>query len=249
MATHVHLHFRDKEFEEQSHPRGKAGKFVAKGTGVAKKGVQAVKKVAGKAAVETKRRLANLTQEDYEVLEKNLHHPKSTPRKKTAAVVLGFAKSVPQLVRNHLKEEKHKAIFAAKALKSMSTGKRPTPEELKGLRQFGVTVLLSAGSMAAHGDATGTVAHIISAFAQELAHHSVIEHSAKLGLGATRFARMKTRLRRQQKSGTGDAAALTDEDYGLLGDYLKTLASVVENKRISDDRSAELLDKRRATTR
>lgn len=250
LTTHVHIHVRTRDyspFEESKHPRGKGGKFAPKGTSRVKAAVETATKRTALAA-------KNFSQEDYHILKNNLHAPGSDPRKKTANAIRGLAKSVPQLVKSHLKEEKHKVVGAAAALRSMAKGQRPTPDELKGLRQFSISVVLTGLSFASHGVPAGTVAHLIGALAQEFAAHAALEHGAKAGAGAGRAALSIARTGRPTKvksrryneitrGGGGDAVVdeLSRQDHQLLSEYLETLADVVEKKSIPLDRVKQRL--------
>lgn len=240
MSTHVHVHVRTGDaFEESKHPRGQPGNKgeFAKGRGGGK--LSRAKAAVETAAKRTELAAKNFSKEDYTILKNNLLSPHSEPRKKAAHVIRGFAKSVPQLVKSHLREEKHKVLGAAGALRSMAKGQKPTPAELKGLRQFSVSVVISSVSFVAHGDPTGTIGHLLGALAQEFAGHAMMEHGAKTAVGVGRAAVSAVRggkkspaPGRRYKELVHDADGLSDEDYGLLSDYLNTLADKVESAKI-----------------
>jgi hypothetical protein len=229
---HVHVHLHD-DFEETKHPRGRGGKFARKGAAAAKGGAKRLTQIAISAA-------GNFSHEDFKILQQNLHAPNSAPRKSLGQKVLSIAKTLPSLLKGHLKEEKEKAVHAAGALRAMATGKRPSPEQFKGLRQFGVSILMSAGSMASHGDPTGTVGHLVAALGQELVHHSILEHTAKFGAGATRFAYAKIKGTKQRGR---DAESI--DDMKLLQDFITTLAKVAAEKEIPQKRVEELMKKKK----
>ncbi len=163
-----------------------------------------------------------LTHEDYEAFRGKLEGAKGE-RHTVAQKLLVIAKSLPSALKTHLVEEKQKAVHAVGALKSLAHGKKPTPEEMKGLRKFGTTVLLSAASMALMGEPTGAIPHLLASLGGEIAQHTALEHVAKLGAGAARFAM------------GGDAAEdLTPEDYALLSGYIEALAKAVEEYKAGD---------------
>jgi hypothetical protein len=144
--------------------------------------------------------------------------PGGEARKSWASKVVSMAKALPQHIWH---EEKTHAIHAAGGLKAMATGSRPTPEQMKGLRSFGLRVAMSGGSMLLTGDPTGTVAHAAVMLAQEIVQHVIIEHGAKLGIGMARAA-----------VGGGDAAPdddLTPDDIARLQAFLDDLAEAIAN--------------------
>jgi hypothetical protein len=112
---HVHVHLHD-DFEETKHPRGRGGKFARKGAAAAKGGAKRLTQIAISAA-------GNFSHEDFKILQQNLHAPNSAPRKSLGQKVLSIAKTLPSLLKGHLKEEKEKAVHAAGALRAMATGK------------------------------------------------------------------------------------------------------------------------------
>jgi hypothetical protein len=227
---------------ESEHPRGQPknkGEFAkTKGGGGVGAGAYGLARKAGGAVKEAGH---NFTKHDHKILMEALHEPGSAPRKRIAHHVRAVGKALPHLLKSHLKEEKHHAVGAAKALKSLATGKRPEPEHWRGLRAFGTRILMVAGSMALTGDPTGTVGHLAGAIAHEVVQHVVGEHAIQLGASGARAAVSKW----MGGGGTGtadqDSDALSAEDYELLAEFIDQLADAAENMGFSDDDMAQLL--------
>ena len=143
-------------------------------------------------------------------------------------------------MHGHLREEKHKAIGAAGALKALSTGQRPSPEQMRHLRSVGLRVLMSAGSMAISGDVTGTVPHLAMKLGEEIVNHVIGEHTLQTGASMARLA-----LRRRPIPATvpvyDNGLDLSDEDYALLQAFVEKLAKAAVELDIPDERVQELL--------
>lgn len=232
----------DREFNEADHPREtsgeNAGQFVAKSGGgrsssyalpfdedqvtAARLKEQNKKGLLGRAAAETKAKLAKYASQDYEVLEQHMKSPDSEVRKTLTQHMKSAARAVPDLVKAHIREEKHNAVHASKALKALATGKRPSSEELKGLRSFGIRILMSTASTAL-GEPTGVLFHLVQSVANEAVQHVIAEHGLKLGAGITRMA-----YRARQASKTRTDADADDED-------LEDLAAEFEDGAGDDD--------------
>jgi hypothetical protein len=254
MAHHFHVHiaydatYDAPEWKESEHPRGKGGKFGHGGGGGGGGGGAApkapikssawtgrtsapgrgVKVAVGKAT----RAFKGLTKEDYEAFKQHLPNAQKTLGQNLA----GIARGLSQVLKTHGKEQLEQAKHATGALKTLAMGRRPTPEQSKGLLQFGVSLLMSAGSMALSGDPTGTVGHAAVILGQEFVKGAIHEHAAKLAAGAARYAY-------HAATGGGDAAAgeLSPADVKLLQDFANTLAKVVATMKIPEARLAELL--------
>jgi hypothetical protein len=168
-----------------------------------------------KGAAAAKRRAGEFSREDYETLKAG-----SEERKGLGSKIAGAGKNLPQALRTHLKEEKHNAVHAAGALKAVLTpGKKPSPEQMKGLRNFGLRLLLSSASMAATGEPTGAIGTLAVEFGRELVQHVALEHLAKLASGAGRMIIGKDQ----------DDDELSPEDYELLQGFIEALAEAVVN--------------------
>jgi hypothetical protein len=239
------LGYDETRFEEGKHKRDEGGKFSSTGGGG---GGGAGATTERSAATQTarpgrmRRMLGNIGKEDYETIKKEL--PKGSDTRKTwAAHVAGIGRSLPQLLKSHLKDEKDNAIAAAGALKSIATGNKPTSAQLKGLGKLGTRLLLSAGSFAL-GDPTGTVGHAMMALAQEVGQHVAFEHAGTALVGAGRAAMM----------GGGDQQPgeqpddLSPEDLALLQKYIEKLAKALldyepEDPEDDNDEDDEPADK------
>jgi DNA topoisomerase-1 len=205
------------KFIETEHPRGeggtsKGGQFVKKGEG----GGAASKRMLGKIAGKGVSALGKFSREDYQVLTEGLK-PNSEARQSWSAKVAAVGKTLPALLRGHLKEERDNAIHAAGALKALSTGEKPSVEQWRGLRNFGVRILLSSASMAVTGDPTGAVGHVAAELTQEIVTHVIGEHVVKLGAG---FGRMMIGRDRDD---------FELEDYELLQAFIDDLAKAARD--------------------
>jgi hypothetical protein len=88
---------------------------------------------------------------------------------------------------------------------------------VKGLRNFGVRVLMSGASMVAFGEPTGAVGQVVAEFAQEIVQHVILEHSAKLATGIGRMVIGR------------DAGDLGPDELKLLRGFIEALAEAAEN--------------------
>lgn len=259
------------DYEESKHPRDRSGKWTSGGGGggaapeeqsaaAARAGLmgrakQAVKAGAGHAVKAAKQ----YGEEDAHILANGLHKAGSEPRRHWAQRVRQIAlKNVPHYLMSQLKEEGANAAHGVSALGKLSMGRRDwvTPEEWHGLKSLGIKVAMTAASMALFGEPTGTVMHMGHAFGHELVHHAALEHLAKAGIGAARagarpavsLARRALPLLAMRAGTTGDQASgeyeFSEEDLDLVREFLATLADVIENHELDDDRAGELLKAR-----
>jgi hypothetical protein len=215
--------FDQAEWEESKHRREAHGRFTSGGGGSGTPGVHqhvpGVAGIAAQAVAAARQHLGEFARPEAHVIHQALQ-PGGAARKSWASKVASMAKNLPQHIWH---EEKTHAVHAAGGLKAMATGNRPTPEQMKGLRSFGLRMAMSGGSMLLTGDPTGTVAHAAVMLAQEIVQHVIIEHGAKLGIGMARAA-----------VGGGDAAPddtddLTPEDIARLQAFLEDLAEAIAN--------------------
>ncbi len=176
-----------------------------------------VSKAAHAAVHGAQHALGKFSEEDYEALKEHFK-PRSKTRETHAKYILRVASVLPHLLKLHFKEEWHKFKHAVGALKALSTGNRPTPDQWRGLRQTAITIALTGAVFMLSGHPTGGAAaahavehvaehaaehvvehavehggaaaaqHLIEEFGHELAIHTMAEHAAKFGAGAARMA-------------------------------------------------------------
>jgi hypothetical protein len=212
--------FDQAEWEESKHRREAHGRFTSGGGGggVHQHIPSATPGVGARAAAAVVHRIGEVGRPEAQAIHEALK-PGGEARKSWASRIAGMAKDLPKHIWH---EEKTHAMHAAGGLKAMATGNRPTPEQMKGLRSFGLRMAMSGGSMLLTGDPTGTVAHAAVMLAQEIVQHVIIEHGAKLGIGMARAA-----------AGGGDAAPdnddLTPDDIARLQAFLEDLAEAIAN--------------------
>jgi hypothetical protein len=215
------------EWQESEHPRDPIGRFTAGASSAA----GAVKKI-------TKKTARNYTEHDYNIIQNNLHHPDSPPRKHWGHTIKAVGKALPQLLKGHWKHEAHKAKQAAGALKALGTGTAPTSEQWKGLRSLGLRIAMVGGS-AALGDPTGSVAHLATHVAHEVMQHVLGEHTLQVALSTVRA--------HYRRKGLTDAVPdepeleMDDEDFAVLQAFIDALAKAATKMPISDERIEELL--------
>lgn len=247
----LHRRVDEVQFRESDHPRAPDGKFGSKGGGKKSPGEgklpgapQVMKETALKQAFKKTAGIAhNFTKEDYHlIVSKGVSAAGSEERSTIAGHVAAVAKALPSMLKSHLWEEKHKFVGAAGALKSMATGKRPTPEQNKALRAAGVTIVLSAAGAALHGDPTGVTAHaavgMITALAHEIVNHTIVEHAAKLGAGVGRYVHGALR-------GRHDNVDFSAEDIELLQEFAEELGRQVKSMKLDDEKIRQLLERRK----
>ena len=72
--------------------------------------------------------------EDYEIAHQHFKNAKAHPRDiaRVGRYLRAMAKAGPHLLKAHIMEEKHHAVHAIGGLKSLLTGKRPTPATIQG---------------------------------------------------------------------------------------------------------------------
>jgi DNA topoisomerase-1 len=222
---HLDDHARaDADFDESKHPRAEDGRFGSGGGGARGAVRSASKKVASK----VKGAARSFGHEDHEVIAHHFSVVRPEDRSRIAHGIHSAARMLPALLKTHLKEEKHNAVHAAGALRAITTGKRPTPEQMKGLKAFGLRVGMIGGSLAM-GDPSGLIHHGVSAALSHIGMDAVMhiagEHAlaAMTGLG-------KAIGMRGMAGATADAADdMSDEDTELLQKFIEELAKALEN--------------------
>lgn len=144
--------------------------------------------LVGKAVKHGVKTAKGFGKEDYEVLKEHMKEVPPEMRAKLSHFAKATARAIPRLLAGHWKEEKHNAIHAAGAVRALTSGKRPTPEQMKGLRAIGTRAILTTASVAM-GDVTGGgAAHVAAHFGNELVQHVVVEHALKAVVGGGRAA-------------------------------------------------------------
>ncbi len=197
----------EANFKESDHNRDSDGKFASMGAA-------------------SKHFIKQFHHHDYEIIQRHFGKTGSTERKTLAHRMMSAA---PELVKAHFREEKGKAINAANAMKSLALGRRPSPDELRGLRQFGLSMALSTASFLTHGDPTGAVGHVATEFLSAIVEHTILEHGAKVGAGSAHA--VYTALR--QKLARRDDA--DGDDYGMLLNFVDHIIDAIENAEIEED--------------
>jgi hypothetical protein len=189
-----------------------AGREEGKGN-VVQRGVRAVKSFGAEEAHAIHSQLAKIDPEH---------------RKKLGHNIRAVAKSIPSLLRGKWKEEAAHAKHAAHGLRALASGQRPSPEQMKGLRNIAVRILMTAGSVAV-GDPTGSVGHLATAFAQEAVQHVVAEHAIKTMIGGGMVAGRKLMGAQKDQAPPSDDVELTDEDMNLLQQFAEAIAKSIES--------------------
>jgi len=256
----------DAAFKEDDHKRDDSGKFTSGGGGGGKSDFDVITRpdparpsLSSRAAGTTARVLKNYTKEDYHVLKEHLS-PDSEARRSLGRKVLDYSKTLPSLLKTHGKEELHKAKHAAGALKALSTGNKPSTEQMKGLAALTFSVMMSAATMLTHGDPTGAaghaaahaasaaIAHLAQEFGAELAVHTAMEHGAKATAGAARYGLAKAGFGGGDDAAfdpdgpaNGDDVELDDDEIKLLQAFLEQLAETVVSYEIPDDKLRDSL--------
>jgi hypothetical protein len=203
---------REQKTERAGNRReAKAGK--EEGKGVVGRGVRAVKAFGAEEAHAIHAQLSKIDPEH---------------RAKLAHNIRAVAKSVPSLLKGKWKEEVQHAKHAAHGLRALATGNRPSPEQIKGLRNFAVRILMTAGSVAV-GDPTGSVGHLAAAFGQEAVQHVVVEHALKTMVGGGMVAARKAFGPSRDAEPNGADEELSDEDLKLLQQFAEAIAKAIEN--------------------
>jgi hypothetical protein len=202
------------------------------------------------------------SQEDFHILKEHLA-PNSPARRSYGSRIRDIAAILPRLLIAHFKEIGHQAWMAAGALKSLATGRRPSGEQWKGLRRTAFTFAVSGAMMMLTGEPTGVAAHaaehavehvvehtassaighLATEFGHELVSHTVVEHLAKLGLGAARFGMTAAGIGVSRKHGEEkakdvalDAAGFDADSIRLLQQFLMTMAHVATTLPIDDQK-------------
>jgi hypothetical protein len=240
-------------FIESQHPRSH-GKFTKKGTGsVGSKAKSATKSALGGAKALGKQLLSE-GRPDFEALKQHFGSEQEA-RKTVSGKLRHAAKTLPILLKTHLKHMKHEAVAAGSALKNIKSGKKPSAHEVYALGKFAFTVTMSLMSLA-HGDPTGggavhaaghavggAIMGMIQEVVQEAAVHTGVEHAAETSLGLGRYAGHKARqlIRGREQPrlamASGDAAP-DDFDYSDLQKFLERLADCIEKRGGNNDRPA-----------
>jgi hypothetical protein len=236
-------------FIESQHPRSH-GKFAKKGTGG---GVGAKAKTATKSALGSAKALGKQIlsegRPDFEALKQHFGSEQEA-RKTVGGKLRHAAKTLPILLKTHLKHMKHEAQAAGGALKKIKSGTKPSAHEVYALGKFAFTVTMSLMSLA-HGDPTGggamhaaghavggAIMGMIQEVVQEAAVHTGVEHAAETSLGLGRFAGHKVKQvikgRQPQAAMAGGDAAPDDFDYSDLQKFLERLADCIEKKSSGD---------------
>jgi phage-related protein (TIGR01555 family) len=175
------------------------------------------------------RALHSFGKEDYEILHKFTDSPPEQ-RQNIATRSVQFAKALPRMVLNAGIEEKNNVVHTAGALRSMLTGKGPSPEQWRGLRNIGLTALMVGVPMLL-GDPL-SAAEAVHHAGGELMNHVLIEHAAKMaiGVGLTTAA-----LRRRKKTAAAPAhdadpaagAGPSPDDIAMVQKFLMQLSKSV----------------------
>jgi hypothetical protein len=234
---HVHIAYDAAVWKEEQHPRGKGGQFGHGGGGG----------ITASSAAWTGR--GNTPGTGGGGLGKTATKHLPAAQKSLGAKLAGVAKSLPAVLKAHGKEQLEQAKHAAGALGSLAHGKKPTPEQRKGLLAFGVSLLLSTASLVTHGDPTGAVGHVAVALGQEFVQHAALEHTAKLAAGGARFVYAAMGGGDAPPVANGPANGFTPAELKLLQDFVATLANTVATYKIPDDRLAELLGQTNGSAR
>lgn len=213
-----------------------------------------VSKAAHAAVHGAQHALGKFSEEDYEALKEHFK-PRSKTRESHARYIMRVASVLPHLLKIHFREEWHKFKHAVGALKALSTGHRPTPDQWKGLRQTAITIAMAGAVFMLTGEPTGATAHavehvaehavehvaehsgaaaaqhLIAEFGHELVTHTMYEHAAKFGAGAARMAAAAlfgagaTHFAHKEEKQTKDA----EEDTGEFSpDEIKLLQDYCE---------------------
>lgn len=199
------------------HPRGhlgNAGQFAKKGASAAHAAFHGAMKHA-------KGVVHRFGHEDYQALNAHFKHVKPAHRSAVSHHLRTMAKTVPQMLKSHAKEEREHMLHAVKALRSLTKGQKPTPEQFRGLRSVGLRALMTSASMAL-GDPTGTLGHLAAHFSQEIVQHVVIEHALKLFTGAG-MAAIKGAVSSPQKDSDEES------DEALAERFLLAVAQAVDD--------------------
>jgi len=222
LEAHAHDALGLDDFVESKHPRDRGGRFA---------------RVAGAVGGKLSGAVRGFTHHDTHILRNSLHRANSQPRRHLGYQVAAIGKSLPKLMASHLREEKEHAVHAAGALRAMVNRVPMTPEQKKGLQSFGVRLLMTAGSMAAFGEPTGTVAHLAESIAHEITQHVIGEHAIQLGAAAARVGGgsiLNRITRRGQTDAMPELGDLSEADYALLQEFIAHLAKAAQERDISD---------------
>jgi 8-oxo-dGTP pyrophosphatase MutT (NUDIX family) len=222
----------DGVFVESQHPRDPAGRFSEVGAGGGEASNERRGRIAEMAEAVREKAIGavkGFTEHDYHALKEHLPAG-SEARQSWGNHIRAVAKALPQMLKSHLREEKHHAVNAARALHGLTQGRAPSQQEIKSLRTFATRILMSAGSMALTGDPTGTVGHLAAALAQEVAQHVVSEHVIQAVGGGARAVYSHVTAAPQKDQEPDDE--LSPEDLAILQKFLEELAKAAEQMQI-----------------
>jgi hypothetical protein len=208
----IDINYFDAEFTEAEHPRARDGRFSrssspSMGSRIANRGVRTLQSFGGS---------------EHAILQQHLGKVKPEHRHKLARHISAVAKAVPNLVKSKWQTEKHHVVHAAHGIHSLASGRKPTPDQMAGLRNVGARILMT-GASTAFGDPSGSLGHLAAAFGHEAVHHVIVEHALKSLVGAGMLMAPKI----THKPTTDAAADLSPEDVALLQKYAEALAKAV----------------------
>lgn len=220
----------DSGFVESEHPRNESGEFTSGGGGgregrfPTSKGEHGLVSRGAAKAVKT---VKEFGEEERHIVKEKLGQIPEEHRRKVSHHMRALAKSAPGVMKSKLKEEGHNARHAVGAIVAMASGRKPSSEQFRGLRNFGTRIALSGGALLAGDPTGGAFSHGAAALAQHLGHevvqHVLAEHALK-----SMVASGKAVFGRKKKTKDADDE-LSDEDVALLQQYIEHLADALEN--------------------